>query len=277
MNDAGAYARPAIAGSGQIACGLAAVASSLGEVKLLARSDASAWRAEEAAEKLCGKLEGALASRVKVTTQPADLAGCDIVVEAIAEEIDAKAEVIQRLGEANPEADLASTTSSLSVAELGRRTGHAERFFGLHVFNPVTRMELVELCVPDGVRAGIADRAEAWCRALGKTPVRVPDESGFVVNRLLFPYLFDAVRLMERTGMSPADVDTCMSLGAGHPMGPLRLLDFVGLDVAQAIGDSLYADSGEERHRPPGRIIELIGDGKLGRKSGAGFFDYGSK
>jgi 3-hydroxybutyryl-CoA dehydrogenase len=274
MNDASGYSRPAIAGSGQIACGLAAVASSLGEVRLLARSDASAWRAEEAAEKLCGKLEGARATRVKVTTQAADVAGCDVIVEAIAEEVDAKAELIQRLAEANPEADLASTTSSLSVAELARRSGQADRFFGLHVFNPVTRMELVELCLPDGLRAGVAERAEAWCRALGKTPVKVPDESGFVVNRLLFPYLFDAVRLLERTGMPPEDVDTCMSLGAGHPMGPLRLLDFVGLDVAKAIGESLYADAEEERYQPPGRIVELIGEGKLGRKSAAGFYDY---
>jgi 3-hydroxybutyryl-CoA dehydrogenase len=274
MSGASAYARPAIAGSGQIACGLAAVASVAGEVRLLARSDASAWRAEESAERLCGKLEGAVATRVKVTTEPNDLVGCDLVIEAIAEEIDAKAELIQRVGDVSPDADLASTTSSLSVAELGSRSGHPDRLFGLHVFNPVTRMELVELCLPDALRPGIAERAEAWCRALGKTPIRVPDESGFVVNRLLFPYLFDAVRLLERTGMSADDVDSCMTLGAGHPMGPLRLLDFVGLDVAEAIGDALYADSGEPAHRPPGRLIELIGEGRLGRKSGAGFHEY---
>jgi 3-hydroxybutyryl-CoA dehydrogenase len=274
MSAAGGYLRPAIAGSGQIACGLAAVASSVGEVRLLARSDASAWRAEEAAERLCGKLEGAVARRVKVTTQPDDLGGCDVIVEAIAEEVDAKAEVIQRLGDVNPDADLASTTSSLSIAELGRRSGHADRLYGLHVFNPVTRMELVELCLPDELRPEVAGRAEAWCRALGKTPIKVPDESGFVVNRLLFPFLFDAVRLLERTGMSPEDIDSCMTLGAGHPMGPLRLLDFVGLDVAQAIGDALYADSGEPAHRPPGRIVELIGEGRLGRKAGAGFYQY---
>ena len=270
----GGYSRPAIAGSGQIACGLAAVASSQGEVRLLARSDASAWRAEESAERLCGKLEGALASRVKVTTRPDDLAGCDLIIEAITEEMDPKAELIRTVGEASPDADLASTTSSLPVAELGSRSGQPDRLIGLHVFNPVTRMELVELCLPDGLRPGIAERAEAWCRALGKTPVRVPDEPGFVVNRLLFPYLFDAVRLLERTGMSAEDVDSCMTLGAGHPMGPLRLLDFVGLDVAQAIGDALYADSSEPAHRPPGRLVELVGEGKLGRKAGAGFYDY---
>ena len=114
----------------------------------------------------------------------------------------------------------------------------------------------------------------AWCDALGKTAVVVPDEAGFVVNRLLFPYLFDAVRLLERTGMGAAEVDSCMSLGAGHPMGPLGLLDFVGLDVAQAIGDALHADSGEASHRPPGRLVAMVGEGKLGRKSGQGFYEY---
>jgi 3-hydroxybutyryl-CoA dehydrogenase len=135
-------------------------------------------------------------------------------------------------------------------------------------------MELIELCLPDGLRDGVADRARAWCAALSKTPVEVPDQPGFVVNRLLFPYLFDAVRVMERTGMPAADVDACMQLGAGHPMGPLRLLDFVGLDVAAAIGQSLFDDTGEDRYRAPGLIEELIGAGKLGRKSGAGFYTY---
>ncbi len=102
----------------------------------------------------------------------------------------------------------------------------------------------------------------------------VPDEAGFVVNRLLFPFLFDAVRLLERTGMRPAEVDSCMTLGAGHPMGPLRLLDFVGLDVAEAIGDALYADSAEDSHRPPGRLVAMVGEGRLGRKSGQGFYEY---
>jgi len=114
----------------------------------------------------------------------------------------------------------------------------------------------------------------AWCAALGKTAVEVPDQAGFVVNRLLFPYLFDAVRMVERTGMEAGEVDTCMKLGAGHPMGPLALLDFVGLDVAEAIGDALFADSGDQAHKPPGLIVEMIGEEKLGRKSGTGFYSY---
>ncbi|MEK6276754.1 MAG: 3-hydroxyacyl-CoA dehydrogenase family protein [Actinomycetota bacterium] len=274
MNATDGYRRPAIAGSGVIACGLAATATTTAKTMLLARSDASAWRAEEEATAACAKVDGADSSKLRVTTDPADLEGCDLVIESVIEETEVKAELLAFLGDAAPEADLATTTSSLSVGDLGERSGHAERVFGMHVFNPVPRMKLVELCFPDGVRDGVRERALAWCGKLGKTAVEVPDQSGFVVNRLLFPYLFDAVRMLERTGMSPGEVDSCMTLGAGHPMGPLALLDFVGLDVAQAIGDALHADSGEDAHRPPGLLVEMVGTGKLGRKSGAGFYDY---
>jgi 3-hydroxybutyryl-CoA dehydrogenase len=274
VSDSSGYERPAIAGSGTIACGLAAAASTLGDVRLLARSDASAWRGEERAQATARKLDGAEPDRIKVTTDPAHLAECDLVIEAIKEEMEAKAEHITMLAGISPGADLATTTSALSVAELGERIGHADRLFGLHVFNPVPRMELVEVCLPSAVRDGVGQRARGWCEALGKTPVEVPDQPGFVVNRLLFPFLFDAVRLVERTGMSAADVDACMRLGASHPMGPLSLLDFVGLDVAQAIGESLHADTGDVAHEVPGLLIELVGEGKLGRKSGTGFFDY---
>jgi 3-hydroxybutyryl-CoA dehydrogenase len=275
VNASEGYKQPAIAGSGTIATGLAATATMTGKTLLLARSDASAWRAEEKATAACAKIDGADAGRLKVTTDAADLGNCDIVVEAVKEDPEIKSDLLSTLGEAAPEADLASTTSSLSVGDLGTQSGHAERFFGLHVFNPVPRMKLVELCFPGGVDDAVRDRALAWCGALGKTAVEVPDQAGFVVNRLLFPYLFDAVRMLERTGMSPGEVDSCMTLGAGHPMGPLAVLDFVGLDVAEAIGDALHADSEEPAHEPPGLMIEMIGEGKLGRKSGAGFYDYG--
>jgi 3-hydroxybutyryl-CoA dehydrogenase len=268
------YERPAIAGSGTIACGLAACASVLGEVRLLARSDASAARAEEQARTAAEKLEGGNPDAIRITMYASELANCDLIVEAITEDIEAKAEVLSELGAASTEADLASTTSSLSIAQLAARSGHAERLFGLHVFNPVPRMELVELCVPDGVRAGVGDRARAWCQALGKTAVDVPDTAGFVVNRLLFPFLFDAVRLLESGGLSAAAVDDCMQLGAGHPMGPLKLLDFVGLDVAVAIGESLYAESGDDAHKAPARLLALVAEGNLGKKTGKGFFSY---
>jgi 3-hydroxybutyryl-CoA dehydrogenase len=268
------YERPGIAGSGTIACGLAASASVASKVLLLARSDASAWQAEEQAHSLCAKVEGADAKQIRVTTQVGDLAACDVVVEAIVEELQPKVELLETVAAAAHNADLATTTSSLSLDEIASGGGHPERTFGLHPFNPVVRMDLVELCIPAAAGDDIRPRARNWCESIGKTVVEVPNEPGFVVNRLLFPYLFDAVRLMEQTGMKAEDVDRCMTLGANYPMGPLALLDLVGIDVAVAIGDALYADSQEEHHRPPGRLISLVDQGNLGRKSGSGFFDY---
>lgn len=271
---ADAYERPAIAGAGAIACGLAACASTAGRVQLLARSDASAWRAEERAQGAAAKLPDGDPKRVRVTTDIDDLVDCDLVVESIVENLQTKVDLIASLGVACADADLASTTSALRIGELAERSDHVERVFGLHVFNPVPRMELVELCLPGRLRAGVAERAHAWCARLGKTAVEVPDQSGFVVNRLLFPYLFDAVRMLEATRMSAEDVDACMTQGAGHPMGPLRLLDFVGLDVAMAIGEALHDETDERRHEPPQLLRAFVAERKLGRKSGAGFYEY---
>jgi len=268
------YERPAIAGSGTIATGLAACASVASKVLLLARSDASAWRAEEQAQKLASKVDGSDARRIKVTTDAADLADCDLVVEAVVEELGPKVDLLRAAGDAARDADLGTTTSSLPLDEIASESGHSERVFGLHPFNPVVKMDLVELCIPQPAREEIGARARAWCVAIGKTVVEVPNEPGFVVNRLLFPYLFDAVRLMEQTGMEAEDVDSCMTLGANYPMGPLALLDLIGVDVAVAIGEALHADSGEDHHRPPGRLMALVDQGKLGRKSGAGFYTY---
>ena len=262
-----------MAGSGTIACGLAACASTISKTLLLARSDASAWKAEEQAHKLCAKLDDGEPRNLKVTTDPADLASCDLVIEAITEDAGAKTDLLATLGEACPDAALATTTSSLSVTALGAESGHPERTFGLHPFNPVVRMELVELCMPEPAEA-LGGRARAWCEAIGKTVVEVPDEPGFVVNRLLFPYLFDAVHLYEQTGMKPEEVDRCMTLGAGYPMGPLALIDLIGVDVAIAIGEALHFDTGEPHHRAPATLHTLEDEGKLGRKSGAGFYEY---
>jgi 3-hydroxybutyryl-CoA dehydrogenase len=266
------YSSPGIAGSGAIATGLAAVSTTTADTILLARSEASAWRAEEKVVAACAKIEGGDPSRLRVTTDPGDLADCDVIVEAIVEEVAPKGELLRTLLEACPDADLGTTTSSLSIAAIAQAAG-TDKLFGFHVFNPVPRMQLIEVCVPDGA-ADSREKVLAWCAALGKTAVEVPDQAGFVVNRLLFPYLFEAVRLMERTGMEAGEVDTCMKLGAGHPMGPLALLDFVGLDVSKAIGDALYAENNEDASRPPDLLVKLVGEGKLGRKSGAGFYSY---
>jgi 3-hydroxybutyryl-CoA dehydrogenase len=263
-----------VAGSGTIATGLAACATAIGPVKLLARSDESAWRAEEAVEKLAGKVEGADAANLKVTTDLGDIADCDLVVEAIAEDLEVKGPFVKSLAEAAPQADLASTTSSFKISQIADASGTAGRLFGLHVFNPVPRMELVELCLPEGLRDGTAERAHAFIQGLGKTAVEVPDKTGFIVNRLLFDYLFDAVQFMEQTGLEPEAIDTAMKLGTGHPMGPLALIDLVGIDVSVAIGDQLYAASGADHHEPPERLRQMLEQGHLGRKTGKGFYEY---
>ena len=259
----------AIAGSGAIACGLAATAAHHGPVLLLARSESSADRARATVEKTLSRLGAEIdPDHVQVVTEPAELAGATFVVEAVVEDHDVKARLLGELnGIVAPEAILASTTSSLSVARLAEASGRPDRFLGLHVFNPVTKMKLVELIFPEGAAAQTRARALELCETFEKTPVEVPDVPGFVVNRLLFPYLFSAVRLIEETGMDAGDVDTCMRLGAGHPMGPLALLDLVGLDVAKAIGETI----GEP---VPPRVGALVAEGALGRKSGRGFHSY---
>jgi 3-hydroxybutyryl-CoA dehydrogenase len=263
--------RLGIAGSGAIATGLATAASVVGDVVLVARSDASAQRATAAIEKLAGRLEGADAARVTVTTDESALADRTFVVEAIAEDLELKTPLLQRLASTiGADAVLGSTTSSLSVTDLAAASGIPERFVGLHVFNPVTMMKLVELAYPDEATADTRSRSAALCEELGKTAVDVPDTPGFVVNRLLFPYLFSAAAFMEESGMEAADVDTCMKLGAGHPMGPLALLDFVGLDVSIAIGEMIGATI-------PGNVRALAAEGHLGKKSGRGFYDYSRK
>jgi 3-hydroxybutyryl-CoA dehydrogenase len=252
--------RLGIAGSGAIACGLARAAADTHDVVLWARSNGSRDRA-------CAEVEDG----AEVVTDLSELAACGVIVEAIAEEIEAKRGLYDRLDELLPaDAVLASTTSSLSVAELAAASGRADRFGALHVFKPVERMKLVELSFPSEASDRTRQTLHGLCEALGKTAVEVPDSAGFVVNKLLFPYLFDAVRLLERNGIDPESIDTCMKLGAGHPMGPLALLDFVGLDVAVAIGESIGADI-------PTRVRELIAEGRLGRKAGAGFYDYGER
>ncbi|MGO9322433.1 MAG: 3-hydroxyacyl-CoA dehydrogenase family protein [Solirubrobacteraceae bacterium] len=261
--------RLAIAGSGAIACGLAATAAHHGPVLLLARSETSADRARATVEKTLSRLKAEVdPEHVEIVTDSAALAEATFVVEAVVEDHDAKAALLAELNAVlDADAILASTTSSLSIERLAQESGRPQSFVGLHVFNPVTKMELVELIFPTTASEQTRSRALELCEKLEKTPVEVPDVPGFVVNRLLFPYLFSAVRLVEETGMDPADVDTCMRLGAGHPMGPLALLDLVGLDVSKAIGETI----GEP---VPPRVDELIAEGALGRKSGRGIHAY---
>jgi 3-hydroxybutyryl-CoA dehydrogenase len=262
-------ARLAIVGSGAIACGLAATAAHHGPVQLLARSSSSAERARATVEKTLARLGAEVdPEHVEIVTDPSELAGEEFVVEAVVEDLGVKSALLAELDAIlGDDAILASTTSSLSIERLAQASGRPDRFLGLHVFNPVTKMKLVELVFPRQASSDTRARALALCEAFEKTPVEVPDVPGFVVNRLLFPYLFSAVRLLEETDIDADAVDTCMRLGAAHPMGPLALLDLVGLDVSKAIGETIGAPV-------PARIEQLIDEGALGRKSGRGFHAY---
>jgi 3-hydroxybutyryl-CoA dehydrogenase len=258
-----------VVGSGAIACGLAATAAHHGPVQLLARSTSSAERARATVEKTLARMGAEVDPRhVEIVTDPQELADEEFVVEAVVEDHEIKAGLLAGLNEiVGRKAILATTTSSLSIERLAEASGRPERFVGLHVFNPVTKMQLVELIFPAAASEQTRERALTLCETFEKTPVEVPDVPGFVVNRLLFPYLFSAVRLQEETGMEAEAIDTCMRLGAGHPMGPLALLDLVGLDVSRAIGETIGATI-------PPRVQELIGEEALGRKSGRGFHTY---
>jgi 3-hydroxybutyryl-CoA dehydrogenase len=254
-----------------IACGLAVTAARAGNVVLWARSDESADRARASVEQACAKLGDEHSDRVQVVTELDALGHATFLVEAIVEHHGRKAEMLADLGElashAGTDAVLATTTSSLSIAELSKASGHPERFVALHVFNPVPKMQLVELAFPPEASAETRERARALCESLGKVPVDVPDVPGFVVNRLLFPYLFSAVELMAESGMSAEDIDRCMTLGAGLPMGPIALLDFVGLDVARAIGEAIGVPV-------PAVLASLVDQGAVGRKAKRGFYSY---
>jgi 3-hydroxybutyryl-CoA dehydrogenase len=257
-----------IAGSGAIACGLAAVAAQQGQVVVWARSDDSALRAQGHVARICEKAGASVNGNLQVTSDASALTDASFIVEAIVEDHDAKTALMIDLAEHVGEGTiLASTTSSLSIEELATASGRPERFVGLHVFNPVPRMDLVELVFPALASEDTRERARELCRTLGKTAVEVPDTPGFVVNRLLFPFLFEAVRLLEATGLEPEAIDTCMKLGAGHPMGPLALLDLVGMDVSASIGRTIGADV-------PERLHTMIEAGELGRKVGRGFYTY---
>ena len=248
--------RLGIIGSGTIACGLAKTAAEHGEVVLWARSDESAERAR------------AKAGDVEVVTDFAALTEATFLVECVAEDPEIKGPLLGELGElAGPEAIVATTTSSLPLALLEQATGRPGRFCAFHVFNPVAKMPLVELAFPPDAEPDVRERALTLCEHLGKTGVEVPVVPGFVVNRLLFPYLFSAVALLDETGMDPAGIDACMKLGAGHPMGPLALLDLVGLDVSQAIAEAIGIPV-------PARVKDLVDTGKLGRKAKTGFYEY---
>jgi 3-hydroxybutyryl-CoA dehydrogenase len=214
-------------------------------------------------------------ANLKPTTELKGLADCDLVIEAVSEDLALKRELLGALdGILRPNAIVASNTSSLSITELSSFTQRPERLIGLHFFNPVPLMKLVEVVktlrsAPDAVQD-----AAAWCQAIGKTVVTVGDSTGFVVNRLLVPYMLDAIRVYEQGLASRDDIDNAMKLGCGYPMGPLFLGDYVGLDTTYSIAKIMFDEFREPRFAPPPLLKRMVLAGRHGRKSGRGFYDW---
>ncbi len=218
----------------------------------------------------------AVRERIHGTTRLQDLADVDLVIEAIVERLDAKQRLFQELdGIVRPETIFASNTSSLCITEMAAGTKRPSLFVGLHFFNPVPVMKVVEIIPTLMSEEGLLDAMTELARSLGKTPIRAPDRPGFLVNRLLVPYLLDAVRALEEGLGTKEDLDAGMKLGCGHPMGPFELLDFVGLDTTLYIAQIMFDEFKEKRFAPPPLLRRMVLAGRLGRKSGRGFYDYG--
>ncbi len=275
-----------ICGFGQMGSGIAEVAAKAG-VEVVAREintdllDNGLGRVQKSLGRAVkkGKLEQAAADeifgRIKGTTALEDLAECDLVVEAIIENIDEKLAVWKTLDSIiKKDAIFASNTSSLSITEMGAATGRPEQFCGLHFFNPVPVMKLVEVVRTIATSDAAFETAKAFGEKVGKVVVTCKDSPGFVVNRLLVPYLFDAIRAFQDGVATKEDIDNGMKLGCGHPMGPLELNDYIGLDTMYYIGEIFFDEFKDDHYAPPPLLKQMVKAGYLGRKSGRGFYDY---
>jgi 3-hydroxybutyryl-CoA dehydrogenase len=278
-----------VVGAGFMGSGIAQSAAAAGKRVLLHEPTAeplerSRAALQDALARACerGRIDQAqataTAARVSYTTTLEDLAAADAVIEAVYEDRAVKRELFARLDAALPGARfLASNTSSIPIGELAAATARPERVLGLHFFSPVPVMKLVELVPAIDTAAAAVEEAVAFAAAIGKQPIRCPDRAGFVVNMLLVPYLIAAVRMYEQGFASREDIDAGMTLGCGHPMGPLTLCDFIGLDVLAAICESLHEEYRQSEYATPPLLRRMVAAGHLGRKSGRGFYDYSAE
>jgi 3-hydroxybutyryl-CoA dehydrogenase len=278
--------RVGVLGCGLMGSGIAQVASAAGfETRVRDVGPAILDKAKTGIEKslarfvekgkLTAEAKDAALARIAWTTTVADLKDCDIVVEAVTEDLDVKNALWKELDGLCPAHTIfASNTSSLTIAAMAAATARADRFVGLHFFNPVPLMQLVEVVRTVTTSPGTFDRAFAFARRLGKEAVAAKDTSGFIVNLLLVPYLLDAIRALEHGVASVPDIDKAMQLGCGYPMGPLTLLDLVGLDTTYRIAEIMFTEYREQRYAPPPLLKRMVLAGMHGRKSGKGFYDY---
>jgi 3-hydroxybutyryl-CoA dehydrogenase len=281
--------RVGVVGSGTMATGIAEVVAKGGyDVTVVARTGDKVEALQQALttsldkQVVRGRLEhsdrDAALARVTGTTRLDDLADADLVIEAVVEDLEVKQAVFAALGEiARPGAVLATTTSSLPVIECAKASGRPGDVIGLHFFNPAPAMKLVEVVSTIATAPDVAATAHALCARIGKTAVSCTDRAGFIVNALLFPYLNDAVKMLEAHYATADDIDAAMKVGCGYPMGPFELLDVVGLDVALAIERELYTEFREPGFAPAPLLEHLVTAGYLGRKAGRGFRDYSDR
>jgi 3-hydroxybutyryl-CoA dehydrogenase len=225
--------------------------------------------------KMTGEDRDAVMGRLRGTTSLEDLKDCDIIIEAVVEDLEVKNEMWRTLDAAcGPETIFASNTSSLTIADMAAATKRPERMVGLHFFNPVPVMKLVEVVKTIATDPQVFDTAFQFAKSLGKEPIVCKDNSGFVVNLLLVPYMMDAIRALEQGVATIEDIDKGMQLGTGYPMGPFVLGDFVGLDTLDKIGDIMFGEYKEKRYASPPLLKRMVSLGYFGRKSGKGFYDY---
>jgi 3-hydroxybutyryl-CoA dehydrogenase len=214
-------------------------------------------------------------ARLTLTTELSDLADCDLVIEAVLEELDLKRQVFAELDRVTrPDTVLATNTSALSVSEIAEATEHPERVVGMHFFNPAPVLPLVEVVRARASSDEAVETAYTWAEHAGKQPVRCNDTPGFIVNRILIPLLNDCVRVLDEAGVQPEEMDKAMTNGTGWPMGPCALIDLIGVDVHVHASHALHGKLGEPRMAPPERLVHMEEEGRLGRKSGAGFYEY---
>ena len=226
-------------------------------------------------EKLSVEDRDAAWARLSFTTEVSELADRDLVVEAVVEELELKNALFGELDRlCGDQTIFASNTSSLTITDMAAETGRADRFVGLHFFNPVPVMKLVEVVRTIATSDETFDRSFAFAKALGKVPIAAKDNSGFVVNLLLVPYMLDAIRQLERGVADIRDIDTGMTLGCGYPMGPFMLCDFVGIDTLYKISEIMFEEYREQRYAPPPLLKRIVSMGRYGRKTGMGFYDW---
>jgi len=279
-------ARVGVVGGGLMGSGIAQVAAQAGiattlrelSEPLVQRARANITRSlDKSIEKgkLTADARDAALSRLTTTTRLDDLAACDVVIEAVVEDLDVKNALWRELNvHCAADTVFASNTSSLTIAAMAAASGRPDRLVGLHFFNPVPLMRLVEVVRTLTTSDATFERAMTLVRQLGKQPVVARDSSGFVVNRLLIPYMLDAIRALENGVGTITDIDAGMQLGAGHPMGPFTLLDFVGLDTVERVAEVMFDEYREQRFAPPPLLRRLVRAGHLGRKAGRGFYDH---